>query len=429
LIQTLSTEAALFAHLTNTSRRILCFRQAFVLRRKVSDGPLQVVSASSIPAVDREAPMIRWIEKIAARLSAEAGVDAQHVFTLPAYCDDNDEDAKTYPFAEFCWTPLKVDNKVIGVILAARETPWTARDLTLFERLSDLNTHSLLAIKGKKRPIRQRIFTKKRTLLASLVLVALALFPVPLTALAPVKVVPAKPFIVAAPFNGVVREILVDQSEVVNTGVPLVAFEDVRQRNELEITERQAGVAAARLQRIAQRAIADPRETRDLAVAQAEYDLAIVERDYAAELLGKTILRAEREGVAVFSDKRDWVARPVAAGEAILEIADPQNIEFSIDLPVGESIVLSEGARVKIFLDSAPLKPVSATLTRKSYQPRADERNVMAYRLTATLDEETASSLPRIGIQGTAQIYGDKVPAIYAVLRRPLAAFRQLTGI
>ncbi|MEO1706639.1 MAG: HlyD family efflux transporter periplasmic adaptor subunit [Pseudomonadota bacterium] len=427
-VRGLKKEAELFAHLTNEARRVLGFRQAFVLRRPVKKAPFKVVNASSIPVIDREAPMIRWIEKLTRRLISDVGEADQHIFSLPAYCDANDEEKSTYPFTEFCWTPIRDGEAVVGGYVVTREVPWTKNDLALMTRLCDVYGHSWMAIHGRGRLTRARLVTRKRSLVAGLVLAAIAMIPVPITALAPAEVSPAEPFIVAAPFNGVVKSILVDQSATITSGEPIVAFEDVRQRNEFEIADRQAAVTAARLQGVAQRAIADPQVKRDLAVAQAEFDLATVERDYAAELLAKTTLYAPQDGIAVYSDKRDWVGRPVAAGEAILEIADPRNVQFTIDLPVDESIVLKEGARVKVFLDSDPLNPIAATLTRTSYEPRTDDRNIMSYRLSAHLDE-TGETLPRIGIQGTAQVYGQKAPVIYAVLRRPLAALRQMTGL
>jgi hypothetical protein len=36
---------------------------------------------------------------------------------------------------------------------------------------------------------------------------------------------------------------------------------------------------------------------------------------------------------------------------------------------------------------------------------------------------------PRLGIRGTAQLYGDRVPMIYYILRRPVAFLRQWVGL
>ena len=132
-------------------------------------------------------------------------------------------------------------------------------------------------------------------------------------------------------------------------------------------------------------------------------------------------------GIAIFSDKRDWEGKPVSAGQAIVSIADPANVQFSIDLPVKDSVVLDKGARVKVFLDSDPLNPLEAVLTDVSYRAQPDKRDILSYALRAEL---TGSDqvLPRIGVQGTAQVYSDKASLAYVVFRRPLAAVRQYTG-
>ena len=52
--------------------------------------------------------------------------------------------------------------------------------------------------------------------------------------------------------------------------------------------------------------------------------------------------------------------------------------------------------------------------------------DVLAYRLKARL---TGEELPRIGLKGTARIYGEPVPLAYAVFRRPFAALRQWAGL
>ena len=49
-----------------------------------------------------------------------------------------------------------------------------------------------------------------------------------------------------------------------------------------------------------------------------------------------------------------------------------------------------------------------------------------AYRLRARLDE---GSNRRVGLKGTAKVYGARVPLIYWMLRRPLATVRQALGV
>ena len=98
-----------------------------------------------------------------------------------------------------------------------------------------------------------------------------------------------------------------------------------------------------------------------------------------------------------------------------MAVADPSSIEMEIDLPVKDSIVLSEGARVKIFLDSDPLNPLEATLTEAGYRAQPDTRDILSYSLTAALSDPEAE-LPRIGVQGTAQVFSEKASLAYCLL-------------
>ena len=63
---------------------------------------------------------------------------------------------------------------------------------------------------------------------------------------------------------------------------------------------------------------------------------------------------------------------------------------------------------------------------------RDDRRRTLGFlkagrRLKATLDD--SSRMPRIGLRGTAKIYGEKVTLFYYLARRPLAAARQFLGL
>lgn len=425
-VRAIDHEGELSAHLCNATRTFVGYRQAFFLRRRVRGGPMVVVAASSIPVVDRDAPMVRSIEGALANLAADAGVAEQKRFLFPAYADPGDDEAQGYPFAECCWTPLKEGDEVVGGLLAMREAPWRESDAALLRRFSRLYVHALRSLSG--RLLRKRRVTRMRGALLAALLAALAVLPAPITSISPVEAAPADPFVVAAPFDGVVKEILADANAAVVPGDDLVLFEDVEHRNRLQIAEEREAVAEARYLRASQGAISVAGERREIAVARAEFELAKAERAYAEELLAKTRLQAATAGVAIIADAREWVGRPVRAGEAIMEIADPDRIRFAIDLPVKESLVLKEGALVKIFLDADPLHPIRARLTEASYQARLDKRSIVSYRVYAELEDPDAAPA-RIGVQGVAQIHGRKAPLIYVVLRRPLSALRQATGI
>jgi hypothetical protein len=221
---------------------------------------------------------------------------------------------------------------------------------------------------------------------------------------------------------------LVPANSTVVVGQPLVRLVDTQLRNRALVAEREMQVADARVKKTMLLAFGDVRGRHELGMARAELTVKTAERNFARELMGRTIIAAAQSGIAVFSDKRDLTGRPVATGERIMEIADPNRLEIRIDVPVGDAIVLKPGARVKAFLDSDPLNPKEAIITSADYQAKMRETGLLSFRVIAQFTPNGDITLPRLGIRGTAQIYGADVPLGFALFRRPIAALRQWTG-
>lgn len=327
------------------------------------------------------------------------------------------------------WTPfLDLDGQLIGGILQARMSPWTEADQIVSRRLADASAYTLLMLSGRSASWRLPRPSPRAMAMAGVAGLALCLVPVAMSALAPVEVTPKNAFVVTAPVDGVVDRILVEPNAPVKAGQPLVQMADTVLKNRLEIAEREVVVAEAKLKKSAQLAFVDARGRHELGVAHAEMQLRSAERDYARELLQRATIKADRDGVAFFTDPKDLIGRPVAVGERLMDLADPLQLEFKIDLPVADAIVLKNGARVKVFLDSDPLNPVEARLVRADFQARPRENQQLAFRLVAALDGSANRSL-RLGIRGTAQVYSDKVPLAFYLFRRPLSAVRQWIGV
>jgi hypothetical protein len=147
------------------------------------------------------------------------------------------------------------------------------------------------------------------------------------------------------------------------------------------------------------------------------------------ELLQRVEVKAGRDGIAVFGDVDDWQGRPVVTGERILQLADPADAGLLVWLPVADAINLSEGAEVRLYLQTAPLTPLAARIVQTSYQATLSPEGVASYRVRARFDDPaTALPVARIGLKGTAKIHGERAPLAYYLLRRPLAAARAWTG-
>ena len=424
-----TTEAELRYHLANQTRPILEFRHAFILRVKGKRAVLEAVS--SLAAIERDAPMTRWIERLTKKLIAAKDTSEQIYFEADEFSDDLDPEAKNYPFKHMLWTPLKTaKGKVYAGLITSRESEWADDDRTIALRVSQTYSHAWRALVGEKRAVKKG-WRPGRVILPLLAagIVAAGFIPVPLTAIAPMEVVPQSSILMAAGINGVIEEIVVDPNVPVKEGDLLFRYQEDEVVNTFHVAERQVAVAEARALRARQAAVASAEAKAEVAIAMAELEVARAERDFARAQTEKLRVTAPNDGIAVFVDKRDWKGRPVQVGERVMEIAEPGAVEFEIELAVDDAIVLNEGARVRIFLDTAPLDPVEAVLVRGAYQAQPIEEGRLAYKLVADPDAAEAEELPRIGTRGSAQVYGDEVPLALFLFRRPISSLRQNFGL
>jgi hypothetical protein len=419
--------------LANETRKLTAARQIFVFKAAAQ---LQLVTISGLPAVDHSAPFVNAIKQVVAALEPEGEYKTYRAFDLSACASDSQDYLdylKNYPFRSLLWVPLLArDGNLLGGVLLARERAWTEADIAIVKRLAATSAHALALLIAEPRlalRLALRLFIGRKSVLAAVIATLLTMaIPVPMATLAPFEIGPLEPFVVAAPIEGVIESVLVDPGAEVTEGQPIVRFADTVLRNRLEVAEREVLVAEARLKKASQLAFDDVRGRQELGIAMAEHALKIAERDFAHDMFERATVNASRSGIALYSDKRVLIGKPVSLGERIMQIADPDHIEAVIDVAVGDAIVLKSGARAKIFLDSDPIRPREAKVEFADYEAHTRLGNTLAFRVVAKLLEADGER-PRLGVRGTAQLFGERVPLAFYLFRRPLSALRQWIGL
>lgn len=420
-------ETELLHLIANELRKLVAGRQVIVMRAGGS-GRFEVACISSLALTDKETPFARWVEGMVRQIVAERGDQEGIEFELPAFVEKNAAETRNYPFGCFVWEPMRlVSGETFAGVLVARERPWSAQDRKIISREAQVFAGAWQALFGARWLRPKKRLAKRTSIAIAVAAVALAVMPVPMTTLAPVEIVGARPQRVTAPLDGVIKEILVDPNRTVIAGQPLLRFEETTLRNRLHLAEQEMLLAKARLERASQAAFADDKARHDLAQISAEHDLKKAERDYAADLLARSVIVAERDGILVYSDKDRWIGRPVKTGERIMQIVEPSEIAARIELPVADAIVLEQGARVRFFLDANPLSAVRGRLVSAGYQAEPNSTQQLVYRLHAEI-EDSVDGL-RIGARGTAQLQGSYVPLAFYLLRRPISVLRQSIGL
>lgn len=426
-VRSAKNETELLHLIANELRKLVAGRQV-ILVRAINPGDFKVACISSVVLTDKDTPFVRWIEGMMKQLVAERGGREGFEFQLPAFVDHEAPETRSYPFANMVWQPMRlVSGETFAGVLVARERPWSEQDRLVIAREAEVFSSAWQALHGAG-PLRPKTrLDRTRKIAIAATCVALALLPVPMTALAPVEIVGAHPQRVTAPLDGVIKEILVDPDRPVSVGQPLLKFDETTLRNRLLIADQEMALAKARLDRLTQASFVDDKARHELAQSSAEYSLKKAERDYAADLLGRSVITAERSGILTYTDKDRWIGRPVKTGERIMQIVDPGEIAAKIELAVADAIVLGQGTRVRLFLDANPLSSVSGRLVSAGYQAEPNSTQQLVYRLHAEIEDKDEGM--RIGARGTAQIQGSLVPLAFYLLRRPISALRQYVGM
>ena len=413
----------------NELRSIVDYNFLFLLNRS-SINRLKVNTISDLSVIDRTAPTVAFIEGL---LNKKGMINSDEVSAISLQSLDLDKVNLSIPENfpnHLVFVPLSSRiEKNIGYLVLVRTEPVTSSEKDLLLHISESFSHALTAFGSKKTVLTSisRIFTGwvKWLVIASITVVMF--FPISMSALAPVEVVAKDPTIVTSPVNGVVEKVLIKTNENVKPGTELVKLDDLNFKNQYEIALQKLEVAEAELLRVKQSSFSNEDDKARLVELSTEVGLRKKEATYAEEQLKYSIISAEREGIAVVEDFTDWQGRPVTIGEKILTIADPQRIEFQIFLPTKDSLLIKKEARVKVFLDSDPLNSLEGEVLRTSYKPALTAENILAYQIFAKLDENQGE-VPRIGLRGTAKIYGEKTSIFYYIFRVPINLTRQFLG-
>jgi multidrug efflux pump subunit AcrA (membrane-fusion protein) len=425
--------------LANESWQLLGQRQAFIWDSK-ADNHSRLRVVSGIAQLGEDSPFTVWLKRLGAWLAKQLkkqpgaqylSIDDVH----PSLQEGWKEWMPDYLFV----VPLLIPQRGQQAIIAyALDQGLDDTQAELAQRLTDAYGHAWAALEPKtKSGLFSRGYSGWRAAPRKLVGPTLALLalcamfiPIRLSVLANAEIIALDAGVISAPLDGVIKTFHVQPNQAVKKDDPLFTLDETSLKNRREVAYKQLQVAKADANAAQQKSFENETSRAELAglngrVAERQAELASVEDQF-----GRIQVRAPAAGVIVFGDINDWLGKPVTTGERVALLADPKDAGVLVWLPVSEAINLEAGADIKLYLQVAPLKPLIATLTQTSYQAVSSPEGISAYRLKAQLKLASAEeqALARIGLKGTAKIYGEKASLGYYLFRRPIAFIRELTG-
>lgn len=400
----------------NDAHSLVPYRQAVLWREGKG---VQAVSGLALP--DRNAPFLLWAEALCRHLSSRTEAAALSAADLPAPLAG--QWGEWLP-PHVLWLPLGEG----AALLYAAEEEWRDGDVALLVRLGQAVGVSLARF-HRPSPMAKalsRLKASRRRQLVAVGLLALLLFPVTGSVLAPADMVAAHPLVVRSPLDGVMERIHVRPNEMVSEGTPLFDLDATQLAGRLDIARQQHATAEAEYRQAAQAQVFDAKAKVQVAILAGRAEEKAAEAKWLESQLERIRVKSPGPGVAVLDDPSDWIGRPVTVGEKVMLVADETDTEVEAWLSVADAGEARPGARLTLFLNTRPMSPVRAVVRSVAYEPSARPDATLAHRVRAFLAE--GQEKPRLGLKGTARIDGDTVPLIWWLFRKPLVAVRQFVG-
>ncbi len=422
-------KAELSFMMVNETHRLLPYRQC-VFWRKGSDGKVKIESASGLSTIDRDSPFLIWLKRIISKLPKSG--DAIEVITSKNIDEKDRKDWGEWVSAHVAVSQFKTaDGKLLGGLWMDRETSFTPGEIKILEQLSDAYAHAWDRLDREHEPWSTKLMAvlqmKKSRWIVTALMVALMLFPVRLSVTAPMEVVARDPFIVSAPLDGAIKDVAVQPNALVKKGDVLFTMDDTVLKNQVEVSQKALDIALATYSKVSREAFNDARSKTELAVLKAESAAKKVDFEYAQDLLKRADVLADRDGVAVFTDANSLRGMPVQTGTRVMMLTDPDDTELLIRIPAKAMVLVDDQKQTRIFLNVSPLNSLKASIRTVSYETTPDPDGLLTYKIRAAFDGEEEK--PRIGLKGTARVYGGRTIFAYQMLRRPLIALRSMLGV
>lgn len=252
------------------------------------------------------------------------------------------------------------------------------------------------------------------------------LFPMRLTVLAQGELVPSNPIVMRAPVDGIIDQYFIAPNTLVKKGDLLAQLDLTSLQNRQKISEEELAIASAELRQSSLQSLSDSKARSMLSPLKSKVEERKSEADLAKSILSKAQITAPQDGMALFDEPTELRGKPVQAGERLLILANPDEVEIEAWLSLSEAIALEAGDDATLYLNARPFSPVRGSIRYVGYETVKRPDGTYAYRVRAKVKSGQGV---RIGLKGTARIYGNYVPLVYWILRKPIAWIRYTLAV
>lgn len=331
------------------------------------------------------------------------------------------------------WVPFVTEEKtVIGLWLERwNNAKWQVGEVEIIVNLMKAYGYAWMKFNSNSPLLSLGIFSrfnKKMGLgIAAGVLLALMLFiKVPLRVVAPCEIVPKDPFLVTAPIDGTIAEVVIQPGELVKKNDILFEYDKRVAMEKLEVAKKQLEITHSEVARATTLSFKDPRAATELAILKLKEEKEKINLSLANYYVGQLTVKAKVSGVAIIDDPDIWRGKPVQVGEKVLVISDPKLTKIRMWIAESDNVDFNFNEPIRIVLNIDPSRSRPAKLEYIANYVTLSEKQVPSF--IAEADWVDASEEVKLGLKGTAILYGEDVTILYLITRRPYKYLRNLLG-
>jgi len=425
----------LFFLVMNETRQIIEYDEALLFFDH--DGKTPILQCiSGLATFERETPKVAWLEsRIESLREGNPNPLDPIVIDKTNLPETLRESWDEFLSANAVIVPFRAGkSRQTGFFLFTRAQGWSEKDAKLLTEIADNFAYAYDGHRGRAAfPLLHVLsLRQKKVRLAIAVVALLVLFwPIHETLIADMEVTPISPWIATAPIDGVIHKINVEPNAQVKTGDLLFEMDDTTLRNEYILAGERVAIAQQELrqaqQEIVTGTVQDDKKA-DAALLSLEMQRKENEQQYYKDLLDKSKIYANANGIAVFSEPSELEGKPVHTGESVMLIADQNQVELTISMPANDAILVKPGDTVTAYLTASPFNAVKAKVRYVSYKAQKTEvAEQFAYKIKADLINP--KDTPRLGLKGTARVKGQRTTLFFVLFRKPISYVRRLTGL
>jgi len=254
---------------------------------------------------------------------------------------------------------------------------------------------------------------KSRRRLYTMAAVAAAVFfiavPFPMRVDGMATVAPQRTATVQAPFDGVIRRVLVHEGDRIARGAVLAELDDWDIRSSLANAQARYAQANSDMNRAL---AANDGSEAGIQRVQADYWASEVTR--ARERLERTHMRSPIDGIVVTPHIEDMTGRKLDVGDTIGQVVDTSQASVDVAIDQEDLPLLRAGETASVKLDGYPTRKFRGTVQVVSPAGMLDgEHRVFSARINVPNEDGSI----RAGMQGRGKVWAGWRPAGYVMFR------------